>query len=267
MRFAAVAEMALESSCRGAREDRCSSHPAGLTSRGRGKSGAALATVIGKCRFHSHGQPLDAICVREGGSGAVDPSARRPATAPQVTIHEVLEAVRVNVPERSSVIPRSSVAPAPAPGVAPDLAWRRRDMVPHRRPAGGDRSRCTWSRSAMLVLLVAPHHYTVGHQVFGFGLGITAYTLGMRHAFDADHIAAIDNTTRKLMADGKRPVSGRVLVRSRTLHRRGRAGRPRRRRRPPGHLADQRRIQRHTRLLGIVSARRVSASSSTSSAS
>ncbi len=37
--------------------------------------------------------------------------------------------------------------------------------------------------------------------VFGFGLGITAYMLGMRHAFDADHIAAIDNTTRKLMAE------------------------------------------------------------------
>ncbi|MEY9886807.1 high-affinity nickel-transport protein [Catenulispora sp. MAP12-49] len=59
----------------------------------------------------------------------------------------------------------------------------------------------------ILAGLVAPHHYTVGKQVFGFGLGITAYTLGMRHAFDADHIAAIDNTTRKLMADGKRPVS------------------------------------------------------------
>ena len=44
-------------------------------------------------------------------------------------------------------------------------------------------------------------------QVFGIGLGVTAYTLGMRHAFDADHIAAIDNTTRKLMADGKRPLS------------------------------------------------------------
>jgi len=43
--------------------------------------------------------------------------------------------------------------------------------------------------------------------VFGIGLGVTAYTLGMRHAFDADHIAAIDNTTRKLMAEGKRPVS------------------------------------------------------------
>jgi high-affinity nickel-transport protein len=58
-----------------------------------------------------------------------------------------------------------------------------------------------------LFLLVAPHHYTVGNQVFGAGLGITAYTLGMRHAFDADHIAVIDNTTRKLMADGRRPVS------------------------------------------------------------
>jgi high-affinity nickel-transport protein len=36
---------------------------------------------------------------------------------------------------------------------------------------------------------------------------VTAYTLGMRHAFDADHISAIDNTTRKLMAEGKRPLS------------------------------------------------------------
>jgi len=35
---------------------------------------------------------------------------------------------------------------------------------------------------------------------------LTAYTLGMRHAFDADHIAAIDNTTRKLMNDGQRPL-------------------------------------------------------------
>ncbi|WP_328470627.1 HoxN/HupN/NixA family nickel/cobalt transporter [Streptomyces sp. NBC_00448] len=60
---------------------------------------------------------------------------------------------------------------------------------------------------AILVTMVAPHHYTVGKQAFGVGLGVTAYTLGMRHAFDADHIAAIDNTTRKLMADGQRPVS------------------------------------------------------------
>jgi high-affinity nickel-transport protein len=59
-----------------------------------------------------------------------------------------------------------------------------------------------------LVLVVAPRHYQVGAAgVFGVGLGITAYTLGMRHAFDADHIAAIDNTTRKLMADRQRPLS------------------------------------------------------------
>src|SRR4051794_4806392 len=38
------------------------------------------------------------------------------------------------------------------------------------------------------------------------GLGTLAYTFGLRHAFDADHIAAIDNTTRKLMQDGQKPV-------------------------------------------------------------
>src|SRR5204863_1642902 len=60
----------------------------------------------------------------------------------------------------------------------------------------------------VLVAIVVPHQYQIasGH-VLGIGLGLTAYTLGMRHAFDADHIAAIDNTTRKLMAGGKRPVS------------------------------------------------------------
>jgi len=39
------------------------------------------------------------------------------------------------------------------------------------------------------------------------GLAITAYGFGLRHAVDPDHIAAIDNTTRKLMQDGKRPVA------------------------------------------------------------
>jgi high-affinity nickel-transport protein len=59
-----------------------------------------------------------------------------------------------------------------------------------------------------LLGLIVPRHYQLGSAgVFGAGLGVTAYTLGMRHAFDADHIAAIDNTTRKLMAEGKRPVS------------------------------------------------------------
>ncbi|GAA4590236.1 HoxN/HupN/NixA family nickel/cobalt transporter [Planotetraspora phitsanulokensis] len=59
-----------------------------------------------------------------------------------------------------------------------------------------------------LLALVAPRHYQLGTSgAFTVGLGVTAYTLGMRHAFDADHIAAIDNTTRKLMADGQRPLS------------------------------------------------------------
>ena len=39
------------------------------------------------------------------------------------------------------------------------------------------------------------------------GTAFVAYTFGLRHAFDADHIAAIDNVTRKLMNDGKRPIS------------------------------------------------------------
>ncbi|MEU6084325.1 HoxN/HupN/NixA family nickel/cobalt transporter [Streptomyces sp. NPDC047108] len=58
-----------------------------------------------------------------------------------------------------------------------------------------------------LVAVVAPEHYSLGAKTFGIGIGVTAYTLGLRHAFDADHIAAIDNTTRKLMSDGQRPLS------------------------------------------------------------
>ena len=60
----------------------------------------------------------------------------------------------------------------------------------------------------LLLALVAPHHYRLGATgAFAVGTGVTAYTLGLRHAFDADHISAIDNTTRKLMAEGKRPLS------------------------------------------------------------
>jgi high-affinity nickel-transport protein len=58
-----------------------------------------------------------------------------------------------------------------------------------------------------LLAIVVPQHLSVGTAVFGIGIGITAYMLGVRHAFDADHIAAIDNTTRNLLQAGKQPVS------------------------------------------------------------
>jgi high-affinity nickel-transport protein len=62
------------------------------------------------------------------------------------------------------------------------------------------------------ILCVMPHHFSYrgegGSPGLGIGLGVafTAWFLGFRHAFDADHISCIDNTTRKLMADGKRPL-------------------------------------------------------------
>jgi len=58
----------------------------------------------------------------------------------------------------------------------------------------------------ILLALVVPHGYSLGASGFGLGVGVTAYTLGLRHAFDADHLGAIDNTTRKLMSEGQRPL-------------------------------------------------------------
>ncbi len=60
----------------------------------------------------------------------------------------------------------------------------------------------------VLIALVAPNRYDLGASgVYTIGIGVTAYILGLRHAFDADPISAVDNTTRKLMHDGKRPLS------------------------------------------------------------
>lgn len=101
----------------------------------------------------------------------------------------------------------------PAQADAPRSAWHR---------VRGSMTRQEWTRVGgmaafvlalhvigwgTLVGIVAPEHYSVGADTFGIGIGVTAYTLGMRHAFDADHIAAIDNTTRKLMGEGQRPLS------------------------------------------------------------
>ena len=95
------------------------------------------------------------------------------------------------------------------------------------RRMGADLSAREWGRMAAMfgfilvvnavgwcifILYVMPHHFDYrgegGSRGLGIGLGvaITAWFLGFRHAFDADHISCIDNTTRKLMADGKRPL-------------------------------------------------------------
>src|SRR5437899_7761099 len=52
----------------------------------------------------------------------------------------------------------------------------------------------------IMVVLVAPRYPVM------LGLGGLAYAFGLRHAFDADHISAIDNTTRKLLQEGKKPL-------------------------------------------------------------
>ncbi|MGF6886205.1 high-affinity nickel-transport protein [Nocardia sp. GAS34] len=57
------------------------------------------------------------------------------------------------------------------------------------------------------VLAIMPHHFKYNGLGIGLGVAFTAWTLGARHAFDADHISAIDNVTRKLMSEGKRPLA------------------------------------------------------------
>jgi len=67
----------------------------------------------------------------------------------------------------------------------------------------------------LLLGVVVPQHLRLGgaHPFFTVGVGILAYTFGLRHAFDADHIAAVDNATRKLIQDnttnggGRKPLS------------------------------------------------------------
>src|ERR1700753_3396173 len=49
--------------------------------------------------------------------------------------------------------------------------------------------------------------WSFAHQPVLIGTAVLAYSLGLRHAIDADHIAAIDNVTRKLMQEGKRPIA------------------------------------------------------------
>lgn len=96
-----------------------------------------------------------------------------------------------------------SEAISPTVPVRSTSCWERRDRLPLASMAGFILllNVAGWG---VLVLVVAPQNYTLGSAgVFGVGLGLTAFLLGVRHAFDADHIAAIDNTTRKLVGEGK----------------------------------------------------------------
>ena len=71
-----------------------------------------------------------------------------------------------------------------------------------------ERRRAAGLGAAIVALHVVGFGLLLGSGgLLGAGIGITAYTLGLRHAFDADHIGAIDNTTRKLMGEGQRPLS------------------------------------------------------------
>ena len=95
----------------------------------------------------------------------------------------------------------------PATPAAPTRRWTMAD----RRSLAGMTSVVVllnvvgWT---VLGFVVAPQQFVLGDTgVFGIGVGVTAFLLGVRHAFDADHIAAIDNTTRKLVGDG-RPALG-----------------------------------------------------------
>ena len=96
----------------------------------------------------------------------------------------------------------AQIPPAPSPAVAGGREWRRRTggalavvLALHLVAFG------------TLFLAVIPGGFTVGGSVFGLGLALTAYVLGVRHAFDADHLAAIDNTTRALVTRGRPSVS------------------------------------------------------------
>src|SRR5512140_1380253 len=101
---------------------------------------------------------------------------------------------------------QSTAVPAVEPG------WRQRIARFLRTLNRKDRTSLAGMYGFIIVLhligfgilfgLVVPYHYHIGSSgVFDVGVGVLAYTFGLRHAFDVDHIAAIDNTTRKLMED------------------------------------------------------------------
>ena len=110
---------------------------------------------------------------------------------------------------RLRLVMTAAAAPARAPRAR---STSRRVAGDAGRDGRASCSDCTSSASRCCCSSSRPRHLAMGPAgAFTVGLGLTAYTLGLRHAFDADHISAIDNTTRKLMADGERPLGVGLL--------------------------------------------------------
>src|SRR6478752_2177546 len=97
----------------------------------------------------------------------------------------------------------SNLLPVAQPVRATSSRWERRDKF-HLAGITGFVLLLNVVGWSVLTLAVAPQNFALGRSgVYGVGLGVTAFLLGVRHAFDADHIAVIDNTTRKLVGEGK----------------------------------------------------------------
>ncbi|HVE74478.1 MAG TPA: HoxN/HupN/NixA family nickel/cobalt transporter [Mycobacteriales bacterium] len=95
------------------------------------------------------------------------------------------------------------IEPVSASGASAARRWDQRDKM-HLAGMIGFVLLLNLVGWGVLLLAVAPREYALGGtEVYGVGLGVTAFLLGVRHAFDADHIAVIDNTTRKLVGEGK----------------------------------------------------------------
>jgi nickel/cobalt transporter (NiCoT) family protein len=88
----------------------------------------------------------------------------------------------------------TTIAPSP-------LSWSRRDRVQLSTIVAVIAALHVLGWTLYLSLTAGP----LGAGAFA-GAGVLAYVLGVRHAFDADHIAAIDDTTRLMVAQGRRPV-------------------------------------------------------------
>ena len=83
-------------------------------------------------------------------------------------------------------------------------------MIEKSHSSDGFRVRLIGVLSVLIAANIAVWIWTLiafAGQPLLVGTAVLAYSLGLRHALDADHIAAIDNVTRKLMQDGERPVT------------------------------------------------------------